>query len=263
MKALTNQDIAWPQPRPVQKEIIYPESDGQPMADNTKQFRAITTIQGNLDILYKDDPLVLVVGDMFWYPVKGNNKIKRAPDVMVAFGVVKGDRGAYLQWEENNVVPQVVFEIRSPSNTNQEMREKRIFYEDYGVEEYYMYDPDRGILEGWQRQEQRLVAVSQMKGWVSPRLGIAFNLEETELRLSHPDGRPFLTFLELNEQWQQAEQRAQAETLARFAVEFQLDQVEQRADQAEQNLQAEAKARTEAEARLREAEAKLRELGLL
>lgn len=29
-------------------EIIYPDSDGQPMADNTKQFRWIVTIKENL-----------------------------------------------------------------------------------------------------------------------------------------------------------------------------------------------------------------------
>jgi hypothetical protein len=28
----------------VQPKIVYPESDGQPMADNTKQFRWIVTM---------------------------------------------------------------------------------------------------------------------------------------------------------------------------------------------------------------------------
>jgi hypothetical protein len=31
--------------------IVYPDSDGQPMADNTKQFRLIVTIQGGIDIM--------------------------------------------------------------------------------------------------------------------------------------------------------------------------------------------------------------------
>ncbi len=54
--------------------IIYPESDGKPMADNSIQFRYITTIKGNLDILFEDDPNVFIAGDMLWYPVKGNKK---------------------------------------------------------------------------------------------------------------------------------------------------------------------------------------------
>src|SRR5204862_1645057 len=46
---------------------------------------------------------------------------------------------------------QVVFEVLSPNNTGPEMARKRAFYERYGVEEYYEYDPDRGQLRGWQR----------------------------------------------------------------------------------------------------------------
>jgi Uma2 family endonuclease len=80
--------------------IIYPESDGQPMADNTLQFRWITVVQGNLAALFADRPDVFVAGDLLWYPVEGRPDIRRAPDVMVAIGRPKGDRGAYLQWEE-------------------------------------------------------------------------------------------------------------------------------------------------------------------
>ena len=77
------------QPRP----ITYPDSDGEPMADNTIQFDAIMTIESNLEILFRDDPQVFVAGDLLWYPVEGNNKLRVAPDAMVAFGVPKGDRG--------------------------------------------------------------------------------------------------------------------------------------------------------------------------
>ncbi len=67
-------------------EIIYPESDGQPMADNTKQFRLIVMIQGGIDALFKNDLNVFVAGDLLWYPVQGDNTIRVAPDVMVVFG---------------------------------------------------------------------------------------------------------------------------------------------------------------------------------
>jgi Uma2 family endonuclease len=46
----------------------------------------------------------------------------------------------------------VVLEILSPSNTGPEMVRKREFYETYGIEEYYQYDPDRLRLKGWIRQ---------------------------------------------------------------------------------------------------------------
>ena len=98
-------------------DILYPDSDGQPMADNTKQFNWIVRIKENLELLFASNPNVFVAGDLLWYPVQGNNTLRRAPDAMVAFGRPKGDRGSYKQWKEDNIAPQVVFEILSPGNT--------------------------------------------------------------------------------------------------------------------------------------------------
>jgi Uma2 family endonuclease len=75
--------------------IVYPDSDGKPMADNTRQFRWITTIKSNLDWLFANNDDVFVAGDLLWYPVEGDNKTRQAPDVMVAFGRPKGERGSY------------------------------------------------------------------------------------------------------------------------------------------------------------------------
>jgi Uma2 family endonuclease len=126
--------------------IVYPDSDGKPMADNTRQFRWITTIKANLDWLFANNADVFVAGDLLWYPVEGDNKTRQAPDVMVAFGRPKGERGSYQQWKENNIPPQVVFEILSPGNTQTEMTRKLLFYDRYGVEEYYIYNPDKNDL---------------------------------------------------------------------------------------------------------------------
>ncbi|NEP85267.1 MAG: Uma2 family endonuclease, partial [Okeania sp. SIO3B3] len=101
-------------------EIVYPDSDGQPMADNTIQFRWITVIHYNLAWLFADNNQVFVAGDLLWYPVENHRKLRQAPDVMVVFEVPKGDRGSYQQWKENNIAPQVVFEILSPGNTPKE-----------------------------------------------------------------------------------------------------------------------------------------------
>jgi Uma2 family endonuclease len=98
-------------------KVYYPDSDGQPMADNTKQFRWIVTIKENLDLLFAADPNVFVAGDLLWYPVEGDNTIRNAPDAMVVFGRPKGDRGSYQQWKEDNIPPQVVFDVSTPLNT--------------------------------------------------------------------------------------------------------------------------------------------------
>src|SRR5262245_42307572 len=112
-----------------QDEILYPESDGLPMVENTKQYDPLTTIKGNLDILNADQPHVFVAGDLFWYPVEGHPEIRLAPDVMVVFGWPKGHRGAYMQWREGNIPPQIIFEILSPGNTVVEMNRKFRFYD--------------------------------------------------------------------------------------------------------------------------------------
>ena len=176
-------------------EIVYPDRDGQPMADNTKQFQWITVIKTNLDWLFRDEEQVFVAGDLLWYPVEGNPKYRVAPDVMVVFGRPKGDRGSYKQWQEDNIAPQVVFEILSPGNTEGEMDRKLQTYARCGVEEYYIYDPDRYILKGYQRSDDfYLDRIEAMNDWTSPRLGINFSLSGDELQITHPDGRIFETF---------------------------------------------------------------------
>ena len=192
-------------------EIIYPDSDGQPMADNTRQFDYIVMIQGGLAALFAGRPDVFVAGDLLWYPVEGSNTIRTAPDAMVVFGRPPGYRGSYRQWQEDGLAPQVVFEVLSPGNTRTEMTRKRQFYERYGVEEYYEYDPDRGQLRGWLRRAERLEAIPEMAGWVSPRLGIRFDLEGLDLALYRPDGRRFETFVELDQRFEAERQRAEAE----------------------------------------------------
>ena len=201
--------------------IIYPDSDGKPMADNTLQFEWIVTIQGGVDALFLNDPNVFVAGDLLWYPREGYPRIRAAPDVMVAFGRQKGYRGSYQQWREDGVAPQVVFEVRSPGNRFGEMLRKFRFYNRYGVEEYYLYDPDHGTLEGWQRSGNRLRKIPQMNGWISPRLGVRFEMAGYDLILTGPDGRRFATYVELAVQRKEAELARQNAELARQNAEKQ------------------------------------------
>jgi Uma2 family endonuclease len=189
-------------------KVIYPDSDGQPMADNTQQFRWIVLIKENLEQLFQDNPQVFIAGDLLWYPVQGHPEIRVAPDTLVAFGRPKGDRGSYRQWEEDDISPQVVFEILSPGNRLKEMTKKLQFYDRYGVEEYYIYDPDRNDLHGLQRQGEKLTVIEEMNNWTSPRLGIRFVLTDETLEIYYPDGRRFLTSVEMAQQLEQERQRA-------------------------------------------------------
>jgi len=52
-------------------DVVYPESDGAPMADNTRQLHWIILVVENLDALFMDRVDIFVAGDQNWYPVEG------------------------------------------------------------------------------------------------------------------------------------------------------------------------------------------------
>ncbi|HEV3440346.1 MAG TPA: Uma2 family endonuclease [Gemmata sp.] len=171
-------------------EVVYPESDGKPRADNTLQWDWMVKIVGELREMLAGQN-VFVAGHLFWYPVKGSSTAQ-APDALVVFGRPPGYRGSYKQWEEDGIAPQVVFEILSPSNSREEMDEKLRWYDRHGVEEYYLIDPDKNQLNGWVRCNDNLTPVYAIDGFISPRLKIRFAVNG-EVVLYTPDGREFQT----------------------------------------------------------------------
>jgi Uma2 family endonuclease len=243
-------------------KIFYPDTDGKPMAENTLQFRWIVTIKEGVDRVFYHRPDVFVAGDLFWYPVEGHPEIVQAPDTLVAFGRPKGDRGSYKQWEEGGIAPQVVFEVLSPGNRYREMKNKLEFYEEYGVEEYYLYDPDDHVLEGWLRSEEGLEEIPRMDGWVSPRLGIRFDLSGNELRIYGRDGRRFLTFQELAEERDRLAQERDQVVQERDQVVQERDQVVQERDRLAQERDQLARERDAERLRVEQMAAQWRAMGL-
>jgi Uma2 family endonuclease len=231
-------------------DLHYPDSDGQPMSDNTLQFKWIVTIKEGLEALFRKNDDIFVAGDLLWYPEEGMPKIRAAPDVMVAFGRPKGYRGSYKQWEEGGVAPQVVFEILSPSHRFGESVRKFRFYDEHGVEEFYVYDPDRGGLEGWRRANTGLEAIEEMYGYESPRLKVKFEPGEgmDNLKIIGPDGTPFATYVELYEAREAERMRAEVERMRAEAADQRAEAADQRAEAAGQRAERLA--------------ARLRELGL-
>ena len=235
---------------PRRPHVHYPDSDGKPMADNTEQFRWIVTFKESLEVLFGDAPDVFVAGNILWYPVEKRPKIRQGPDVLVAFGRPKGPRGSYQQWEEGGVAPQVVFEVLSPGNRVVEMTRKREFYQRYGVEEYYVYIPWTGELEGWLRAGDQLERLPTTAGFVSPRLKVRFEPQPDgrDVQVFHPDGRPFLTYLQTERERRAERGRAEEE--------------KRRADGEKQRADGEKQRADDAEARARRLAERLRELGV-
>lgn len=193
--------------------IIYPDSDGNRMADNTEQFKWIVLIKEGLEALFSKNPDVFVAGDLLWYPEEGKPHIRKAPDVLVVFGRPKGYRGSYKQWEEDNIPPQVVFEINFPSNSHAEMLQKLIFYQNYGVQEYYFYDSDKNQLLVWIREGEHFKEIENPNEWQSPLLGIRFLLDENTLHIYKPTGERFASYTEITEELE--ETREKLEKLAK------------------------------------------------
>lgn len=144
------------------------------------------------------------------YPVEDDPDTRQAPDVYVAFGRPKGDRGGYKVWEEGGVFPQVVFEVWSPGNGFEQMQKKFEFYQKHGAEEYYILYPEfPAHVAVWRREGDRLVEVPDFANWVSPRLGIRFGIIEGELHIRGPGGRLFLSPAEIEAERDAAERRAE------------------------------------------------------
>jgi Uma2 family endonuclease len=223
----------------IQPAIEYPDDDGLPMADNTVQFEWIVTIKGGLDAVFRNDPDVFVAGNLLWYPVEGDNKTRTAPDNMVVFGrPKKGYRGSYKQWEEGNIAPQVVFEILSPGNRIPDMDQKFEFYDRYGVEEYYLYDPEKPELKGWFRIDGELKEIAEPLPWTSPRLKIRFEMSEEGLVIYGPDGKRFASYVELVEQREKERQEKEKERQEKEKERQEKEKEKERADRLADKLRA-------------------------
>lgn len=152
---------------------------------------------------------------------------------MVVFGRLKGKRSSYLQWDEDNIPPQVVFEILSPGNTLKEMTKKLQFYQRYGVEEYYIYDPAKNDLNGLLSSGDSFEVIEEMNGWVSPRLGIRFQITSDTLAIFSPTGQKFLSTVEID---QLREQERQAKEAALQEKEAALQELEKERDRYQELL---------------------------
>jgi hypothetical protein len=230
-------------------EIAYPDSDGKPMAENMKQYEKIVLVRENLRRLFPND---LVAADHLIY-VKRGTLISQAPDVYVALGRPYRILGSYKVWEEEDVFPQVVFEVVSPNNSGAEMARKFDFYNRHGVQEYYVLDPgepeadDIETLAIWVHEPGvGLVEVEVVDGFVSPLLGMIIDASGDEIIFRNPDGSPFLSHADLYELHEAETARAdeEAERATREAARAEAEKLRAEAEK----LRAEAeKLRAEAE----------------
>jgi len=243
---------------PLEQEIEYPTSDGQPMAESPEHLKVMIDCISGLEIRYAGVPNVWVGGNFFFYYERGNKKARVAPDVMVAKGVVERQRRNYLLWQERP--PSLVVEVTSRKTRRQDEEVKKPLYEQVGVEEYVLFDPLaeylRPSLQGFRRSWGRYhpIPLETDGSLLSRTTGLRFKREGQRLRMVDVlTGEPILWPEEEKVARQAAERRA-AEAETRAAEEAAARQ------SAETRAAEEAAAREILEKRLRGLEEELSRL---
>ncbi len=125
---------------------IYPESDGKPMAETDIHAQCLIDLRTALDYHFREQSDIYVSGNLLVYYVEGNPAKCFAPDVFVVRGVPKGQRRIYKLWEEG-VAPQFIIEITSRRTSREDLQTKWRLYEQLGVHEYFLFDPEYDYLD--------------------------------------------------------------------------------------------------------------------
>ena len=120
-------------------EIIYPSSDGEPLAETQQHVLAILMSLALLR-LYLQEQQAVVFADQFLYYIEGNPRARVAPDVMVVFDIEKRLYPNYKIWEGQQT-PAIIFEVTSAGTKETDWNFKKTLYEQLGVTEYWLFDP--------------------------------------------------------------------------------------------------------------------------
>jgi len=145
---------------------------------------------------FQDKPDVYVSGNLLIYYFEGDPTKRVAPDVFVVRGVSKGPRRIYKLWEEGRP-PDVALELSSRQTWREDLQLKWRLYEQLGVKEYFIFDPEYDYLDeplvGY-RLEAGQYAPLEVKGGRVRSEVLELELVDTgqTLRLSDPQTGRFL-----------------------------------------------------------------------
>lgn len=121
--------------------VVYPESDGQPMAETERHQKVMIDYIDILRRHFRDVPDVHVGGNLLLYYEENNPRRWVSPDVFMVRGVSKKELRVYKTWEQPPTL-DFVLEVASPSTVRKDLGEKKELYANVlKVREYYIYDP--------------------------------------------------------------------------------------------------------------------------
>ena len=221
--------------------LVYPSSDGEPMAETERHRKALTDLVDVIGRHFLPDPDVHVSGNLLLYYEEGNPRKVISPDVFMVRGVSKKELRTYKTWEQQPTL-DFVLELASPSTFHRDFNEKKEIYEKIlRVGEYYIYDP-YGEIEpafiGFRLVNGMYQEIAFVEGRLpSTVLGLELGERDGVLRLYNP----------ATEEWL-------------YPAWERVDNAEARAQQAEALAQREIYARQNAEAELEKVRAALKRL---
>jgi Uma2 family endonuclease len=241
---------------PLEREIEYPTSDGEPMGETPHHRLVMTDLIQGFENHYAGDPDVWVGGNCFFCYREGDPEAAVAPDLLVVKGVPKiSDRRNYLLWAEGRV-PTLIAEVTSRSTRRQD-EEKKNLYEWLGVEEYFRVDPFEEYLkpkmQGFrlERGAYRPIPAGAGGSLKSRATGVTFRPEGLRVRMFITATGERLLWNDEQEAARQLEKAAREAAEARAAEEREARQMaETRAAEAESRAAKETAARQALEAEL-------------
>jgi Uma2 family endonuclease len=204
------------------REVEYPESDGKPMGESDLHRDWMFRIIELLKQRYRGQQ-VYVSGDLLLYYEEGNPKKVVVPDAFVVKESDPRRRRIYKLWEEGRT-PDVVFETTSKSTKREDQVKKPKLYQQLGIKEYFLYDPNGEYLNP-PLQGYRL----ESEGYVQLEADASGALESRELGLLlRLEGDDLVMFDSQTGERQQSE--AEAERAGRIAAEAELRRLRERLD---------------------------------
>jgi Uma2 family endonuclease len=244
--------------------------DGEPMESNNHRISMNLLIQ-SLKYHWREREDFFVGGNMFVYysPNQVKNQDFKGPDFFVVLDVDgTRHRDAWIAWEEDGRLPDVVIELMSPSTAEADLTTKKDIYErTLKTQDYFVCDPHNpSLLKGWTLINRRYKSLSANEQgrlyceslglWLGVWQGKIENIQGNWLRFFEGDGSLVLLADEAADQ--RADLERQQKELERLEKEQAIQQKEQAIQQKEQAIQQLEMERLQKE-RLA---AKLRDLGI-
>ena len=234
--------------------IDYPREDDEPMGETGLHARAIMYLYHALSVLFPDSSTRYIAADMFFYCQKGNLRASKVPDVMLIKGIDGTyERGSFKTWVEG-AMPQFIAEISSRSTWTEDPFTKKDLYEQLGVHEYFIFDPQQEFLDvplmGFRLMDGRYEPLPMRNNRIfSEQLGTTLYYEGEVLRVVDPLTARYIPWgIEIQRQVEQALKRMREAMQQAREASRRADEEAQRANEEAQRARREFMRATEAEA---------------